>query len=52
MVNVNDFAIKGSLGAKPGKGVSHVVAMDAHVGSDFEETCWEGVRLYLFQDSV
>ena len=38
--------------AKPGKGVSHVVAMDAHVGSDFEETCWEGVRLYLFQDSV
>ena len=50
---MNGFVVeglRGSLGAKLGDGVSHVIALDARVGLDFEDMCWEGVRLYLFED--
>lgn len=39
VVNVNGFAMMGtkrSLGAGLGKGISHVVALDATMGLDFE----------------
>ena len=45
------FAIKGVKGSLS-EGVSYIVALDAHMGSNFEDIYREGVRLYLFEDVV